>query len=54
MKKNTRPKYEYRVKVQDIPNYGLIHVLDKGLQKQLDDLNEMKRLNHNIKQNSSY
>lgn len=49
MRKNTKPKRKARIKVQDVPNYGLIRVLDKGLQKQLDDLNEMKRLNYGIK-----
>jgi len=48
MKKRTNPKYKYRDKVQDIPNYGFIQVLDKGLQKQLDDLNEMRRISHII------
>ena len=49
MKKYIKPEYRYRVKVQDIPNCGLIQILDKGLQKQLDDLNEMKRLSYSIK-----
>ncbi len=48
MKKNIKPG-GYKFKVQEVPNYGLVRVLDKGLQKQLDDLNEMKRLNYSIK-----
>jgi len=49
MKKYIKPEHRYRIKVQDRPNYGLMQVLDKRLQKQLDDLNEMKRLSYSIK-----
>ena len=38
-----KPKRKEEAKV--IPNYGLVRVLDRELQKQLDDLNEMKQVN---------
>ena len=47
MKKDIKSDFKYKVKVQVVPNYGLVCLPDKGLQKQLDDLNEMKRLNPN-------
>ena len=52
MKKDIKSDFKYKVKVQVVPNYGLVCLPDKGLQKQLDDLNEMKRLNHNISKRS--
>jgi len=48
MKKDIKPDGKYKVKVQVVPNYGLVFLPDKRLQKQLDDLNEMKRMNHII------
>ena len=39
-----KQSYRYNVKVQVVPNYGLVYLLDRGLQKQLDDLNEMKAI----------
>ena len=45
---------KYKVQVQVVPNYGLVYLLDRDLRKQLDDLIEMRRMNHNIKQSSSY
>ena len=47
MKKGIKSDGEYKIRVQVVPNYGLVYLPDKGLQKQLDDLNEMKRLNPN-------
>jgi len=44
-----RQYYKYKVQVQVVPNYGLVYLLDRDLQKQLDDLNEMKSLNPGIK-----
>ena len=48
MKKDIKPDVKYKVKVQVVPNYGLLCLPDKELQKQLDDLNGMKRINHII------
>ncbi len=48
MMKAIKPKDKNRVPVQAVPNYGLAFQLDKGLQKQLEDLNAMKGLNHDI------
>ncbi len=41
-------KDKHRVQAQAVPNYGLVYLLDKSLQKQLEDLNAMRRLNHDI------
>jgi len=41
-------KDKHRVPAQAVPNYGLVYPLDKSLQKQLEDLNAMRRLNHDI------
>ena len=38
---------KHKEKFRFIPNYGLVHVLDRELQKQLDDLNEMKAMKPN-------
>jgi hypothetical protein len=48
MKKDIKSDGKYKVKVQVVPNYGLVYLPDRGVQKQLDDLNEMKRMNHII------
>ena len=42
MVKIRKKKPKSKEKAQLIPNYGLVRVLDRELQKQLDDLNEMK------------
>lgn len=47
MAKTGKPGYKHKEKVQFIPNYGLVYILDRGLQKQLDDLNEMKGMKPN-------
>jgi hypothetical protein len=44
MAKTSESNYKPREKVRFIPNYGLVYTLDRGLRKQLDDLNEMKGL----------
>ena len=44
-----KPKRKEEAKL--IPNYGLVRVLDRELQKQLDDLNEMKKINSGLSGN---
>ncbi len=51
MAKTDKPEREYKEEVSVVPNFGFVRVLDRELQKQLDDLNEMKKLNLDIKKN---
>jgi hypothetical protein len=41
-------KDKNRVLAQEIPNYGLVYPINRSLQKQLEDLNAMRMLNHDI------
>ena len=43
MAKIRKHKQKRKQKEMAIPNYGLVRVLDSKLQKQLEDLNEMKK-----------
>ncbi len=52
MVKTGKPGYKHKGKVQFIPNYGLVYILDRELQKQLDDLNEMKGMKPNTSEQS--
>jgi hypothetical protein len=50
MTKRDKPEPKHKKeKVLVVPNFGFVRVLDRELQKQLDDLNEMKSLNPGIK-----
>ena len=49
MAKSDKPEPKRKEEVSIVPNFGFVHVLDQELQKQLDDLNEMKSLNPSIK-----
>lgn len=49
MAKKGKPEPKHKEEVHDVPNFGFLCVLDRELQKQLDDLNEMKSLNPGIK-----
>ncbi len=44
-----KPEQKHREEVRVVPNFGFVRVLDRELQKQLDDLNGMKSLNPGIK-----
>jgi hypothetical protein len=41
-------KDKHWVPAQAVPNYGLVYPINKSLQKQLEDLNAMRMLNHDI------
>ena len=45
MAKRDKPEQKHKEEVRVIPNFGFVRVLDRELQKQLYDLNEMKSLN---------
>jgi hypothetical protein len=45
MAKRDKPEPKHKEEVRVVPNFGFVRVLDRELQKQLDDLNEMKSLN---------
>lgn len=49
MAKKDKPEQKHKEEVRVVPNFGFVRVLDRESQKQLDDLNEMKSLNPNIK-----
>ncbi len=49
MAKRDKSEQKHREEAHVVPNFGFVRVLDRKLQKQLDDLNEMKSLNPNIK-----
>ena len=49
MVKRDKPEPKHKEEVCVVPNFGFVRVLDRELQKQLDDLNEMKSLNPGIK-----
>ncbi len=49
MAKRDKPEPKHKEEVRVVSNFGFVRVLDRELQKQLDDLNEMKSLNPNIK-----
>ena len=49
MAKRDKPEPKHKEEVRAVPNFGFVRVLDRELQKQLDDLNEMKSLNPGIK-----
>jgi len=49
MAKRDKPEQKHKEEVHVIPNFGFVRVLDRELQKQLDDLNEMKSLNPGVK-----
>jgi len=43
-----KKRAKQREKLQIIPDLNLVRVLDRDLQKQLDDLNDMRKLKHDI------
>ena len=49
MAKKHKPEQKQKEEVPVVPNFGFVRVLDRELQKQLDDLNEMKSLNPDTK-----
>ncbi|MFH1662338.1 MAG: hypothetical protein ABH934_00195 [Chloroflexota bacterium] len=49
MAKKAKPERRHKEEVSIVPNFGYVRVLDRELQKQLDDLNGMKKLNPVIK-----
>jgi hypothetical protein len=51
MAKARKQKPKRQEKAQVIPDCGLVRVLDRELQKQLDDLNEMKKVNSGLSRN---
>ena len=51
MAKARKQKPKRKEEAQLIPNYGLVRVLDRELQKQLDDLNEMKKVSSGLSGN---
>ena len=48
MAKARKKKPKLKEKAQVITNCGLVRVLDRELQKQLEDLNEMKKVNSSL------
>ena len=50
MAKRYKPEVKRKEKVSIIPNFGFVHVLDKDLQKQLEDLNDMRSLDSDNKE----
>jgi|GEM_PF-4498481 len=51
MAKIRKHKQKRKEKDMAIPDYGLVRVLDRKLQKQLEDLNEMKKANPGLSEN---
>ena len=49
MVKMDKPEQKHKEEVRVVPNFGFVRVLDRELQKQLDDLNGMKSLSPGIK-----